>query len=75
MYVRTLHIALREGLPQLTVPLPSRNEPCVFTLKPVTHTVGDLLVSIYTATFMCFPQKDAEEKKFFTFPSIFFLAF
>ena len=21
----------------------SRNEPCVFTLKPVTHTIGDFL--------------------------------
>lgn len=31
------------GLPQFTVPLPSRNEPCVFTLKPVTHTIGDFL--------------------------------
>ena len=27
----------------MTVPLPSRDEPCVFTLKPVTHTVGDFL--------------------------------
>ena len=23
--------------------LQSRNEPCVFTLKPVTHTIGDFL--------------------------------
>ncbi len=40
---RSLQIELYEGLPQLTIPLPSRNEPCVFTLKPVTHTVGDLV--------------------------------
>ncbi len=34
---------MRHGLPQITVPLPSRDEPCMFTLKPVTHTIGDLL--------------------------------
>lgn len=32
-----------QGLPHLTVPLPSRNEKCRFALKPVTHKVGDLL--------------------------------
>lgn len=31
------------GLPQLTVPLPSRNDRCRFTLRPVTHTVQDLV--------------------------------
>ncbi|KAK9888842.1 hypothetical protein WA026_001065 [Henosepilachna vigintioctopunctata] len=31
------------GLPQVTVPLPSRRERCVFTLKPITNTVGDFL--------------------------------
>jgi calcium uniporter protein, mitochondrial len=31
------------GLPQVTVPLPSRNEKCQFTLRPVTHNVGDFL--------------------------------
>lgn len=27
----------------MTVPLPSRREKCMFTLKPVSHTVGDFL--------------------------------
>ncbi|XP_033207501.1 calcium uniporter protein, mitochondrial isoform X2 [Belonocnema kinseyi] len=31
------------GLPRIKVPLPSRRESCVFTLKPITHTVGDFL--------------------------------
>lgn len=31
------------GLPQLTVPLPSRRDLCRFTLRPVTHTVQDLV--------------------------------
>ncbi|XP_033174255.1 calcium uniporter protein, mitochondrial [Bombus impatiens] len=31
------------GLPRITVPLPSRKEQCVFTLKPITHTVGNFL--------------------------------
>lgn len=39
----TIDLFLEHGLPQLTVPLPSRNEPCLFTLKPVTHSVGDLI--------------------------------
>jgi hypothetical protein len=39
-------VAMLHGLPQVTVPLPSRSEPCVFTLKPVTHTVGDFLAML-----------------------------
>ncbi|KAI4465374.1 calcium uniporter protein mitochondrial [Holotrichia oblita] len=31
------------GLPQVTVPLPSRKERCRFTLRPVSNTVGDFL--------------------------------
>lgn len=31
------------GLPQITVPLPSRKERCRFTLRPVSNTVGDFL--------------------------------
>ncbi|KAK6641496.1 hypothetical protein RUM44_013208 [Polyplax serrata] len=31
------------GLPQITVPLPSRKEKCRFTLRPVSNTVGDFL--------------------------------
>ncbi|XP_023015683.2 mitochondrial calcium uniporter isoform X1 [Leptinotarsa decemlineata] len=32
-----------KGLPQVTVPLPSRRERCRFTLKPITNTVGEFL--------------------------------
>ncbi|KAK4879004.1 hypothetical protein RN001_007150 [Aquatica leii] len=31
------------GLPQVTVPLPSRKEKCKFTLRPISNTVGDFL--------------------------------
>ncbi|XP_063219888.1 calcium uniporter protein, mitochondrial isoform X1 [Bacillus rossius redtenbacheri] len=31
------------GLPQVTVPLPSRKERCKFTLRPISNTVGDFL--------------------------------
>ncbi|KAK8396976.1 hypothetical protein O3P69_005164 [Scylla paramamosain] len=36
-------VTVCNGLPQLTVPLPSRNDRCRFTLRPVTHTVQDLV--------------------------------
>lgn len=36
-------IDLDHGLPHVTVPLPSRSEPCIFALRPVTHSVGDFL--------------------------------
>nr|XP_022315335.1 calcium uniporter protein, mitochondrial-like [Crassostrea virginica] len=36
-------VEVRDGLSVFTVPLPSRNENCEFTLKPVSQTVGDLL--------------------------------
>ncbi|XP_037940572.1 calcium uniporter protein, mitochondrial isoform X2 [Teleopsis dalmanni] len=32
-----------QGLPHLTVPLPSRDEKCRFALKPISHKVGDLI--------------------------------
>nr|CAD7392952.1 unnamed protein product [Timema cristinae] len=31
------------GLPQVTVPLPSRKERCRFTLRPISNTVGNFL--------------------------------
>lgn len=31
------------GLPQVTVPLPSRRERCKFTLRPISNSVGDFL--------------------------------
>lgn len=42
-FTSALEIEMCHGLPQITVPLPSRAEPCLFTLRPVTHTVGDFL--------------------------------
>ncbi|XP_071952003.1 calcium uniporter protein, mitochondrial-like [Antedon mediterranea] len=33
----------RNGLPVLLVPLPSRQELCQFTLKPITENVGDFI--------------------------------
>jgi len=36
-------VKIVNGLPQITVPLPSRNEKCVFSLKPVSNNVGDFL--------------------------------
>ncbi|XP_064544540.1 calcium uniporter protein, mitochondrial isoform X5 [Drosophila montana] len=34
------------GMPHLTVRLPSRNELCQFALKPISHTVGHLLTML-----------------------------
>ncbi|XP_070135736.1 calcium uniporter protein, mitochondrial isoform X2 [Drosophila bipectinata] len=34
------------GMPHMTVRLPSRNELCQFALKPITHNVGDLLAML-----------------------------
>lgn len=39
----TVTVKYIRGLPQVTVPLPSRSELCQFTLRPVTHSVGDFL--------------------------------
>ncbi|XP_068239010.1 calcium uniporter protein, mitochondrial-like isoform X2 [Palaemon carinicauda] len=36
-------VQVYNGLPQLTVPLPSRRDLCRFTLRPVTHTVQDFV--------------------------------
>lgn len=36
-------VAYYRGLPRITVPLPSRKEHCSFTIKPITHTVGNFL--------------------------------
>jgi hypothetical protein len=48
--VQEVKVDIHQGLPHLTVPLPSRNEPCVFALKPVTHTIGDLVAMLRTGT-------------------------
>uniref|UniRef100_T1IW70 Calcium uniporter protein n=1 Tax=Strigamia maritima TaxID=126957 RepID=T1IW70_STRMM len=39
-------ISFKRGLPVITVPLPSRREKCRFTLRPVSHTVGDFLKEV-----------------------------
>ncbi|XP_020279744.1 calcium uniporter protein, mitochondrial isoform X2 [Pseudomyrmex gracilis] len=36
-------VVYHQGLPRITVPLPSRREHCSFTMKPITHTVGNFL--------------------------------
>lgn len=36
-------VQYRDGLPVVSVPLPSRRESCEFTLKPISHTVSDFL--------------------------------
>ncbi|XP_063992000.1 calcium uniporter protein, mitochondrial [Diachasmimorpha longicaudata] len=38
-----VNVDFHRGFPRITVPLPSRKERCIFTLKPITHTVGDFL--------------------------------
>jgi len=37
------NIVIVNGLPHITVTLPSRQEKCVFALKPISNTVGDFL--------------------------------
>uniref|UniRef100_A0A1I7T452 Calcium uniporter protein n=1 Tax=Caenorhabditis tropicalis TaxID=1561998 RepID=A0A1I7T452_9PELO len=37
-----LVVRFEYGLPLLDVPLPSRNEPCQFTMRPLSDTVGSL---------------------------------
>ena len=39
-------IFLQHGQPNLTLPLPSRGEPVLFTIKPVTGSVGSLIKDI-----------------------------
>jgi hypothetical protein len=39
-------LAYQHGHPILTVELPSRKQPVMFTCKPVTGTVGSLLADI-----------------------------
>jgi len=36
-------IKIVNGLPHITVPLPSRNEKCLFALKPISNCIGDFL--------------------------------
>lgn len=41
-------IEYSRGLPQVTVPLPSRKERCRFTLRPISNSVGDFLEMLRT---------------------------
>ena len=43
-----VEVAYSRGLPQITVPLPSRREKCRFTLKPISNTVGDFIGQLHT---------------------------
>ncbi|XP_043245872.1 calcium uniporter protein, mitochondrial-like isoform X2 [Amphibalanus amphitrite] len=43
-----VEVAYSRGLPQITVPLPSRREKCRFTLKPISNTVGDFIDQLHT---------------------------
>ena len=36
-------VEYRDGLPVVSLPLPSRKETCEFTLKPISQTVGDFV--------------------------------
>ena len=38
-----MNVEFRDGLSVFSVPLPSRKESCEFVLKPVSHTVKDLV--------------------------------
>ncbi|XP_040573667.1 calcium uniporter protein, mitochondrial [Lepeophtheirus salmonis] len=39
-------IEMNHGLPYVTVPLPSRDEDCVFVLRPISQNVGDFLAML-----------------------------
>ncbi|VDK82834.1 unnamed protein product [Dibothriocephalus latus] len=39
-------VVLTNGLPRFHIPLPSRKETCVFTMRPLSNTVGDLIEAI-----------------------------
>lgn len=39
-------VAYKQGLPEIVVPLPSRQEKCRFTLRPLGNTVSDFVKSI-----------------------------
>ncbi|XP_034483911.1 calcium uniporter protein, mitochondrial isoform X1 [Drosophila innubila] len=41
-----VHLEYVNGMPHLTIRLPSRNELCQFALKPISHTVGHLLAML-----------------------------
>lgn len=38
-----VEVTMQNGLPRFHIPLPSRNETCAFTVKPLGNTIGDLI--------------------------------
>ncbi|XP_039230437.1 calcium uniporter protein, mitochondrial isoform X2 [Drosophila yakuba] len=43
---KDIYVEYVNGMPHMTVRLPSRNELCQFALKPISHNVGDLLAML-----------------------------
>ncbi|XP_005096639.1 calcium uniporter protein, mitochondrial [Aplysia californica] len=43
LYKTDVTVDIRDGLPVVALPLPSRKESCEFTLKPISQTVGDFV--------------------------------
>ncbi|KAL1138598.1 hypothetical protein AAG570_008661, partial [Ranatra chinensis] len=41
-------VEYKRGLPQVCIPLPTTQRECLFTLRPITNTVGDFLTMIQT---------------------------
>ncbi|XP_052846610.1 calcium uniporter protein, mitochondrial isoform X1 [Drosophila gunungcola] len=41
-----IYVEYVNGMPHMTIRLPSRNELCQFALKPISHNVGDLLAML-----------------------------
>ncbi|KAK0051830.1 calcium uniporter protein mitochondrial [Biomphalaria pfeifferi] len=43
LYKTDVTVDYRDGLPVVTLPLPSRKDTCEFTLKPISQSVGDFI--------------------------------
>ncbi|RUS68760.1 hypothetical protein EGW08_023478 [Elysia chlorotica] len=43
LYQTDVTVEFRDGLPVVTLPLPSRKQNCEFTLKPISQSVGDFV--------------------------------
>lgn len=46
LFLEDIYVEYVNGMPHMTVRLPSRNELCQFALKPISHNVGDLLAML-----------------------------
>lgn len=40
---KSVTMKIHNGLPHVTIPMPSRSEDCVFVLRPVSQTIGDFI--------------------------------